>query len=131
MPTSLRIAAAAAFMALPAAVTAAWVPGSELIGQSATVQTAGVTNTVYFDPAGQARIVSQGGKIYNASWTANDGQLCLYGNGASECWPYRQAFEAGRAMTLTSGCGATSQWLANNVNTIPPEQPPQIQPERG
>jgi len=131
MLRSLRLSLAAALVAAPAALMAAWVPGSELVGQSAMVETNGVTNTVYFDPAGQARIVSQGGKVYNASWTANNGQLCLYGNGASECWPYREAFQAGRPLTLTSGCGATSQWLANNVNSMPPEQPPQIQPERG
>ena len=130
MLLALRFAAAAALAASPAALMAAWVPGSEIVGQSATVQTNGLTNTVYFDPGGQARIVSQGGTVYNASWTATDGQLCLYGNGGTECWPYAQPFQAGQAVTLTSNCASTSQWLANNVNAMPPEHPPQAQPER-
>jgi hypothetical protein len=34
----------------------AWVPGTEITGQSVQVETNGVTNTVYFDPGGVARI---------------------------------------------------------------------------
>ena len=131
MSYALRIPLAVTFLAAPAALLAAWVPGSELVGQSATVSTNGVSNTVYFDPAGRARIVSQGGTVHQAAWAATNGQLCLHGNGASECWPYAQPFRAGEAVTLTSNCASTSQWLATNVNAMPPEQPPQVQPERG
>lgn len=37
---------------------AGWVPGSEITGQSVQVETNGVTNTVFFDPGGVARIPS-------------------------------------------------------------------------
>ncbi len=131
MSLSLRFASAAVLMLSPAALFAAWVPGAELVGQSAKVETGGVTNTVYFDAGGKARIASQGGTMVDASWTASNGQLCLYGNGASECWPYRQPFQAGQVVSLTSSCAAQSRWLAENVNELPPEQPPQIAPERG
>ena len=131
MSLSIRLASAAALLTAPAALMAAWVPGSELVGQSARVETGGVTNTISFDAGGRARIASQGGSMYDASWTASKGQLCLYGNGASECWPYQQAFRAGEVLTLTSNCAVQSRWLAENVNALPPEPPPQIAPERG
>lgn len=120
-------------VALPALASAqmGWVPGSEIIGQSAQVETNGVTNTVYFDAGGTGRIVTPGGTTIPATWTAANGQLCLYGNGGQECWPYQSPFQAGQVMTLTSSCQATSRWTANGTN--PMQQPPQSQPagERG
>jgi hypothetical protein len=127
----LRIGLAAAWALLftqPAFAQAGWVPGAEIVGQSVQVQTAGVTNTVHFDAGGAARIVTPSGNVVPASWTATGGQLCLQTGGGSECWPYQSPFEAGRQMTLTSSCQATSSWLANATN---PMQQPAAQPERG
>ena len=51
-----------------------WVPGSEIIGQSIQVETNGVTNTVFFDPGGVARIRDSGrqygpGNLGRIEWT--------------------------------------------------------------
>ena len=107
---SVLVGSATPLLAQPTA------PGAEIVGQSIQVTTNGVTNTVYFDPNGAARIVSPQGRTVNASWTANAGRLCLNTGGASECWPYTQAFQAGQATTLTSSCNVASTWLATSVN---------------
>ena len=112
----------ATMVALPAAAVAqTWVPGSEIVGQSAVVETNGVANTVYFDAGGAARIVSPSGRVVNASWTAANNNLCLNTGAAQECWPYSQAFQAGQRVTLTSSCQAVSNWLPNGVNQPPPQ----------
>lgn len=99
-----------------AALAQNWSPGSEIVGQSVQVTTNGVTNTVYFDQGGTARIVSPGGNVVNASWTAGAGRLCLNTGGVSECWPYTQAFQAGQTMTMMSSCQVSSSWMANSTN---------------
>lgn len=105
-----------------------WTPGSEIVGQSVQVNTNGIVNTVYFDQGGVARIMTPGGTTVPGRWTAANQQLCLdIGSASAECWPYRSAFQAGQAVTLTSNCNATSQWMATNTNL--PEQ--QRMPERG
>lgn len=117
----VRTALSLALAAIPASIVAqaAWVPGSELVGQSVQVTTNGVSNTVHFDPNGYARIVTPGGREVSASWTANAQQLCLNSGSGAECWPYSEAFQAGRSVTLTSNCNATSTWVANGVNPPP------------
>lgn len=126
--------AAAGLMTIAAAQTAsaqpAWVPGSEIVGQSVQVQTNGVTNTVYFDAGGSARIVTPGGNTIPASWSTASQQLCLNTGAAQECWPYQSPFTAGQAMTLTSSCQATSSWLANATNPMQQAEPAR-QGERG
>jgi hypothetical protein len=123
--------AGATMLIAPAAVLAQWVPGSEIVGQTVQVQTNGITNSVYFGPGGQATITTPGGRVIPGTWNTGNGQLCLNAAGASECWPYASAFQAGQPVTLTSSCNATSQWLANSTNQPPP--PPVQQPagERG
>ena len=108
--------------ALPGAALAqvAWTPASEIVGQPVQVTTNGVTNTVYLDPAGSARIMTPSGNAVPASWTAASGQLCLVNGAAQECWPYAQPFRAGTPVTLTSSCNATSTWLASSTNGLPP-----------
>ena len=101
---------------------AAWVPGSEIIGQSVSVETNGITNTVYFDPAGAARIQTPGGRMVPGTWTAANGQLCLTTGAAQECWPYAQPFQAGQQITLTSSCNAASRWTALGTNQSAPMQ---------
>lgn len=101
---------------------AGWVPGTEIIGQSVQVQTNGVTNTVFFDPGGVARIQTPSGKSVPGTWTAANGQLCLTTGAAQECWPYSQPFQAGQQISLTSSCNATSQWTALGTNQAPPVQ---------
>ena len=91
-------------------------PGAEIVGQSVQVTTNGVTNTIYFDPAGAARIVSPSGNVVNATWTSTGQRLCLNTGAATECWPYTQAFQAGQSVTLMSSCNASSTWVANSVN---------------
>lgn len=115
---SLGIVAA---VALPAATLAqAWTPGSEIVGQSVQVTTNGVTNTVYLDAGGAARIITPGGNTVAGTWTAANGQLCLNNGAAQECWPYASPFQAGQPVTLTSSCNSASTWLASATNTAPP-----------
>ncbi len=114
---------ATALAALPMTGVAAqsgWVPGAEIVGQSIQVETNGVTNTVYFDQGGTARIMTPQGHIVPASWTAANNQLCLNSASAQECWPYQSPFAAGKSVTLTSSCNATSQWLPTAINEAAP-----------
>jgi hypothetical protein len=97
--------------------------GAEIIGPPIQVTTNGVTNTVYLDPGGTARIVTPGGNTVPGAWTAASGQLCLNANGANECWPYASPFQAGQPMTLTSSCNSSSTWLASATNSAPPPPP--------
>jgi hypothetical protein len=108
---------------------AGWTPGSEVIGQPIQVTTNGVTNTVYLDQGGTARLMTPGGNTVPGTWTAANGQLCLNHAVAQECWPYAGPFQAGRAVTLTSSCNSTSTWLAAATNAPPP--PPPERGERG
>jgi len=126
LSVSLGIVAAAAF---PAAALAQWTPGSEIVGQSVQVTTNGVTNTVYLDAGGSARIVTPGGNTVPGTWTAANGQLCLNNGAAQECWPYAAPFQAGQPVTLTSSCNSSSTWLASATNSAPP--PPGQRGERG
>jgi hypothetical protein len=102
-----------------AAFAQAWVPGSEIVGQPITVTTNGVTNTVYLDPGGSARIMTPGGNTIPGTWTAANGQLCLSNGTGQECWPYTSPFQAGQSVTLTSSCSSTSTWLAAGTNAPP------------
>ena len=131
----LRVFAAAGGAVLacafaPSAASAQMAPnGSEIIGHSVQVQTqAGTTNTVYFDPGGNARIVSPSGTEVQGRWAVENQSLCLGAGGARECWPYRAAFQAGQPMTLTSDCASTSVWTP--ISTAPPA-PPARMGERG
>src|SRR3954466_16078505 len=105
-----------------------WVPGSEIIGQPVTVTTNGVSNTVYLDPGGTARIMTPGGNTVAGTWSASNGQLCLGNGAAQECWPYASPFQAGQPLTLTSSCGSSSTWLASATNAPPA---PASKSERG
>lgn len=107
---------------LSTAAAAQWVPGSEIAGQTVQVETNGVVNNITFNPGGTAQITTPNGNVVPASWTAQGGRLCLSANGAQECFPYNQAFQAGQTVTATSSCGATSRWLANNTNQPPQQQ---------
>ena len=108
----------AAMIALSSAALAqAWVPGSEILGQPIQVTTNGITNTVYLDAGGTARIVTASGNTVPGTWTAANGQLCLSTGAAQECWPYASPFQAGQPLSLTSSCNSTSSWLASATNT--------------
>ena len=130
MRTSLSISLGiATALALPAAALAqAWTPGSEIVGQSVQVTTNGVTNTVYLDAGGAARVITPGGNTVAGTWSAANGQLCLNNGAAQECWPYTAPMQAGQPVTLTSSCNSTSTWLASATNTPPP---PRAKGERG
>ena len=112
--------AMATTMILPGVAMAQWAPGSEIVGQALQVTTNGVTNTVYLDAGGAARIVTPGGNTVPASWTAANGQLCLGTGAAQECFPYASPFQAGQPLTLTSSCGQSSTWLASSTNAQQP-----------
>ena len=107
-----------------ASAQSAWTPGSEIVGQSVQVQTNGIVNTVYFDQGGVARIATPSGNQVQGNWSVANQQLCLQvaGGATPECWPYQAAFQPGQAVTLTSTCNVSSQWVANGVNTPPTEQ---------
>ena len=126
----LRAAAGFLIIIFPAAVNAqGWAPASEIVGQPVQVTTNGVTNTVYLDNGGTARILTPGGHTVPGNWTAANNQLCLNNGVAQECWPYSAPFQAGRSVTLTSSCNTTSTWLAAATNAPPP--PPVERGERG
>ena len=93
---------------------------TEVIGQPIQVTTNGVTNTVYLDAGGNARIMTPAGNMVPGTWTAANNQLCLSNGSAQECWPYTAPFQAGQAVTLTSSCNSTSTWLAASTNGPPP-----------
>jgi hypothetical protein len=124
---NLFVARAAAAITIAAAAPGiafaqgAWTPGSEIVGQPITVTTNGVTNTVYFDAGGTARIVTPNGNTVPGTWSAANGQLCLGANGAQECVPYNGPFQPSQPQTLTSSCGAAETWLAQATNQ-PPSQ---------
>ena len=124
--TSLAVGLAGAclmFAPLSAAMAQmAWVPGSEITGHAIQVNTNGQISTVYFDPGGAARIVSQSGREVPATWSVQNGNLCLSTGGTSECWPYTQAFRAGQPVTLTSNCAATSEFTALSTNQPPVQE---------
>jgi len=101
---------------------------SEIVGQPIQVTTNGVTNTVYLDAGGSARIMTPAGNTVPATWQVASGQLCLNNGTAQECFPYTAPFQANTPLTLTSSCNATSTWLAQATNAPPP---PVAGPERG
>lgn len=126
--TSTRLLIAALIAAPTAGLAQEWVPGSEIVGQSVVVETNGIANTVHFDAGGAARIATPQGRVVNASWTAANENLCLYTGASSECWPYRQAFQSGQRVTLTSNCKSVSNWLPSATNPAPVKEAMQ---ERG
>ena len=111
--------AVALVIGVPGMALAQAVPGSEIVGQPVTVTTNGVSNTVYLDPGGTARIMTPGGNTVAGTWSAANGQLCLSTGAAQECWPYASPFQAGQPVTLTSSCGSSSTWHASSTNTPP------------
>ena len=60
-------------LAAPVAGLAQWIPGSEITGQSIQIETNGVTNTVFFDPGGVARIQTPGDRFYRGHANAQTG----------------------------------------------------------
>ena len=124
----VRAAAGLALMTIPGIALAQMVPGGEIVGQPVSVTTNGITNTVYLDPGGTARIMTPGGNTIPGTWSAANGQLCLSSGAAQECWPYASPFQAGQPVTLTSSCGSSSTWLASSTNSAPP---PASKSERG
>ncbi len=114
----LRMAAGIALLSAASIVSAQgpWVPGSEITGQQVQVETFGVINYVTFEPNGIARISSpSGAKVVDATWTAGNGELCLFSGDKSDCYPYARPFQAGQAVDLTSKCAVPTRWLAPAV----------------
>ena len=90
-------AAGLALMTVPGIALAQAMPGSEIVGQPVAVTTNGITNTVYLDPGGTARIMTPGGNTVAGNWSAANGQLCLNNGAAQECWPYASPVPGGTA----------------------------------
>lgn len=111
--TAMVLAAAAPGVAF---AQGAWAPGSEIVGQPIQVTTNGITNTVYLDPGGSARLMTPTGTTIPATWSAANGQLCLNNGTVQECWPYNGPFQPNQPQTLTSSCNSTSTWLAQSTN---------------
>ena len=121
-----RIAAALTLAMIPAAGVVAqpgWVPGTEIVGQTVQVTTNGTTNSITLNADGTASITAPSGEVVPATWSAANSQLCLSAGGPRECWPYMQAFEAGRQVALTSDCQQVSNWVALATNQAPQQQP--------
>lgn len=117
----------AAGLALPTGMASAQMMapnGSEIVGQPVRVETAGTSNTVYFNRGGTARIVGATGEEANANWAVQGNNLCLSSGSVRECWPYQEAFRQGQPVQLTSDCGATSRFTALSTNAMPVQAPP-------
>lgn len=115
----VKAALVGAAVAVPAGVAVAqgaWVPGSEIAGQTVQVQTNGVMNNIYFGADGTAQIMTPSGTTVPGTWSAANNMLCLSANGGQECWPYSRPFQAGQQMALTSNCQQVSTFTPQNVN---------------
>lgn len=113
-----------------AAAQMGWTPGMEITGHAVQVQTSGVTNTIYFDPGGNARIVTPSGSEVQGRWFVENQNLCLQTGAGRECWAYRTAFQAGQAVDLTSSCG-TSRWTPLSTQPMMNQPTFQSRGERG
>jgi hypothetical protein len=109
-------------VAAPIAVVGAqaWTPGSEIAGQTVQVQTNGVMNSITFNADGTATIATPDGTTVPGTWSAANNMLCLSANGAQECWPYSQPFQAGQQLALTSSCNQVTTFMPSSTN--PPVQ---------
>src|SRR3982750_3600511 len=114
---SLYSVRAAVGLTLATLVSGAAFAQAEIVGQPVTVTTNGVTNTVYLDAGGTARIMTPAGNTIPGTWTAANGQLCLSNGTTQECWPYAAPFQAGAPVALTSSCNSSSTWLASSTNS--------------
>lgn len=110
-------------LAAASAASAQWVPGVEITGQQVQVVTNGVMNTVYFESGGVAQISSpSGATVVNATWTADQGKICLQTENTFDCYPYRAPFTAQVPVSLTSDCGVLSRWTALTTYIAPFER---------
>jgi hypothetical protein len=126
--SSLRTLAALASVVASGAAYAQ--TGVEIVGQPVQVVADGVTDTIYFDSATTARVVTPGNTSVPAGWSAANQQLCLLVQGVQECWPYTAPFQAGVPVSLTSlTTSKPSTWTALSTNNAPP--PPPTKGERG
>ena len=120
---TLAVGGAAILAVAPSGAFAqSWQPGAELYGQPVRVAWAnGVTNTLYFEADGSIRIAGpDGSEVTQGRWSVANQMMCVsLASGARECWPYRMAFQSQQPVTLTSDCGATSQWTALSTNQPP------------
>ena len=98
----------------------AWMPGSEIAGQTVQVQTNGVVNSITFNADGTATIMTPEGTSVPGTWSAANSMLCLSANGGQECWPYSQPFQAGQQVALTSSCQQVTTFMPQSTN--PPAQ---------
>ena len=117
-------AASIAFMVPAAASAQQMMPGAELYGQQVQVVAAnGDTNRLMFQPDGTVHITSTNGQSAHGRWFVRDNSnMCIAVGAATECWQYRAPFEAGRALSMVSDCGATTSWTALGVNQPAPVQ---------
>ena len=111
---------AAVFAPIGTVAAQAWMPGSEIAGQTIQVQTNGVVNSIMFNADGTATIMTPEGTSVPGTWSAANGMLCLNANGAQECWPYSQPFQAGQQVALTSSCQQVTTFMPQSTN--PPAQ---------
>ena len=98
----------------------AWMPGSEIAGQTVQVQTNGVVNSITVNADGTATIMTPEGTSVPGTWSAANSMLCLSANGGQECWPYSQPFQAGQQVALTSSCQQVTTFMPQSTN--PPAQ---------
>ena len=112
-------------LAAESAAAQGWMPGMEITGHGVRVETQGVVNTVYFDPGGTARIVSDSGREYPGTWSVQGQSLCLeMGAGARECWAYQAPFVTGQPMAMASSCGPSTWTALSTAEPLPPPPPP-------
>lgn len=110
-------------LSIASAANAQWMPGMEITGQQMQVQTRGVLNTVIFEPSGVAQIRSpSGATVVDATWTSEEGKLCLKTSTTADCYPYRAPFTARVPVDLISDCGVLSRWTALSTAVSPGER---------
>jgi hypothetical protein len=118
-----RLAVGIALVSMASVASAQWMPGMEITGQQVQVQTNGVINTVSFDSGGVAHISSPtGATVVDATWTADNGRLCLQTATTADCYPYRAPFTAKMPVDLISDCGVRSRWTALSTAVAPGER---------
>jgi hypothetical protein len=122
---ALKVGIAAVIATIPTVSAHAqfMLTGGELNGHSMNVTADGITNTVYFEAGGKARIIPAGGGDVAAEWWVDDGTLCVSIPDAEECFPYTTPFQAGHAVLLTSDCGSAVTWLPITAEPLPVEMP--------
>jgi hypothetical protein len=85
-----------------------WLPGSELVGQTMRVESAGRTSMMRFARDGSVH-ASFSGHDLDGRWNVEPGKICFTWGKVRDCWPYARPFRQGERMMLKSDRGNNVQ----------------------